>query len=68
MLTKSFLKRLEIRVETIITIPSIWVLAYYGGLGFSAYIGSKTQKWNLIFMCMMVYMTVLTIGLRLAYE
>ena len=51
-----------------ITIPSVWILAYYGGLSLSAYIGFKTQKWNLIFVCMMVYMTVLTIGLRLMYE
>jgi hypothetical protein len=54
-------------METIVAIPSEWVLAYLVGMMFCFYKAHKTDNVGLYFVLGMIYLLVLTIGLRLYY-
>ena len=54
-------------METIITVPSEWVLAYLIGMVFCFYKAHKTDNVGLYFVLGVIYLLALTIGLRLYY-
>ena len=54
-------------METIVAVPSEWVLAYLIGMMFCLYKAHKTDNIGLYSVLGMIYLLVLTIGLRLYY-
>ena len=54
-------------METIVSVPSEWVLAYLIGMVFCFYKAHKTNNVSLYFVLGVIYLLALTIGLRLHY-
>jgi hypothetical protein len=55
-------------MNTVVQVPSFWVLAYLTGIVVGLHFMSRSYKYfNFIFTTMMFYLLGLTIGLRLYY-